>query len=141
MLWLRQKLIRLHSGEGGAAAVEFALVLPILIILMFFIVEFGRLYNIQISLTGAAREGARSMAINRTTIPGQAVAEAKDATKEAVSPFIIVTDAEITVTPTTCAPNSTVEVIVEHPVDLISSGYLPYTSIVLIGKGVMLCGG
>lgn len=125
--------MRLHSGERGAAAVEFALVLPILIILVFFIMEFGRLYNIQISLTGAAREGARSMAINNA-VPG-----AKAATIDA-APSVPLTAPEITVSPAVCAAGSTVTVTVEHTVDLIS-GYLPYSSMKLTGKGVMLCGG
>ncbi|WP_244288008.1 TadE/TadG family type IV pilus assembly protein [Cryobacterium flavum] len=133
MLGLRRRLMRLHSGERGAAAVEFALVLPILIILIFFIIEFGRLYNIQISITGAAREGARSMAIHNV------VDDAKTATLNA-APSVPLTAGEVTVSPTTCATDSTITVTVKHTVDLIS-GYLPYTSMVLTGKGVMLCGG
>ena len=139
MLGLRRRLMRLHSGERGAAAVEFALVLPILIILIFFIIEFGRLYNIQISLTGAARAGARSMAIHQPTDVGGAVANAKAATLQA-APSVPLTPAEVTVTPSSCAAGLTVKVKVTYTVDLIS-GYLPYTSMVLTGKGVMLCGG
>ena len=112
---------------------EFALVLPILIILIFFIIEFGRLYNIQISLTGAAREGARSMAIHN------AVSGAKTATIGA-APSVPLTAGQVTISPTTCAPGTTVTVTVKHPVALIS-GYLPYSTMVLTGKGVMLCGG
>jgi Flp pilus assembly protein TadG len=45
--------------EDGAAAVEFALVLPILIVLVFGIIEFGfALYNKEV-ITNASREGAR----------------------------------------------------------------------------------
>jgi Flp pilus assembly protein TadG len=43
--------------------VELALVLPILLLLVFGIVDFGRAYNAQISLTQAAREGARARAL------------------------------------------------------------------------------
>lgn len=49
--------------ESGAAAVELALVLPILLMLVFGIVDFGRAYNAKISLTQAAREGARVRAL------------------------------------------------------------------------------
>jgi len=38
-------------------------VLPILLLLVFGIVDFGRAYNMQISLTQAAREGARVRAL------------------------------------------------------------------------------
>lgn len=47
-------------GQKGAVAVEFALVLPVLILLLFGTIEFGLLlYNNQI-LTNASREGARA---------------------------------------------------------------------------------
>jgi len=47
-------------SDRGAAAVEFALVAPILILLVVGIAEFGRAYNVQNSLSAAAREGVRS---------------------------------------------------------------------------------
>jgi Flp pilus assembly protein TadG len=47
-------------ADRGAAAVEFALVLPMLLILIFGIIDFGRMLNAQITLTEAAREGARA---------------------------------------------------------------------------------
>ena len=49
--------------QSGAAAVELALVLPMLLMLVFGIVDFGRAYNAKISLTQAAREGARVRAL------------------------------------------------------------------------------
>lgn len=49
--------------EGGGAAVEFALVLPILVLLVFGIVEFGGAFNTDLSVTHAAREGARLAAV------------------------------------------------------------------------------
>jgi Flp pilus assembly protein TadG len=46
--------------EEGAAAVEFALVLPLLVIILFGIIEFGfALYNKEV-ITNASREGARA---------------------------------------------------------------------------------
>jgi Flp pilus assembly protein TadG len=52
-----------RRDERGAALVEFAFVLPILILFMFGIVEFGRAYNARIELTSAVREGARAVAL------------------------------------------------------------------------------
>jgi Flp pilus assembly protein TadG len=49
--------------EDGAVAVEFALLLPLLVALLLGIMEFGLLYNAQITLTNAAREGVRTVAI------------------------------------------------------------------------------
>ena len=47
------------KNEFGVALVEFALVAPILILLVLGIVEFGWVFNGFVSLNGAAREGAR----------------------------------------------------------------------------------
>lgn len=52
-----------RSGERGAAAVELALVLPVLLMLVFGTVEFGRGYNAKLTLTSAAREAARTFAL------------------------------------------------------------------------------
>ena len=49
--------------ERGAAAVEFALIVPILLLFVLGIIDFGRLYYTQINLTQAAREGARLEAL------------------------------------------------------------------------------
>lgn len=46
--------------DRGAAAVEFALIMPVLMLLVFGIIDFGRMLNAQIKLTEAAREGARA---------------------------------------------------------------------------------
>ncbi len=50
-------------GERGAAAVEFALVLPVLLLVIFGIIDFGRMLYTKITLTEAAQAGARAGAI------------------------------------------------------------------------------
>jgi Flp pilus assembly protein TadG len=45
--------------DSGAAMVEFAIVLPLILLLLFGIMEFGRAWNVKQVLTDAAREGAR----------------------------------------------------------------------------------
>ncbi len=50
--------------KEGQALVEFALVIPILIVIILAITEFGRLWMTMNVLTGAAREGARAAAVN-----------------------------------------------------------------------------
>lgn len=49
----------LHRSESGASAVEFALVLPVLMMILFGIIEFGIALYQQSILTNASREGAR----------------------------------------------------------------------------------
>lgn len=60
--------------DGGAAAVETALVLPILLLIVFGIIDFGRMLNAQITLTEAAREGARAVALDSDPEPRVAMA-------------------------------------------------------------------
>jgi Flp pilus assembly protein TadG len=55
------------SSDRGAAAVEFALLLPLLVLIVFGVIDFGRAINAQITLTQAAREGARSLALGQST--------------------------------------------------------------------------
>jgi Flp pilus assembly protein TadG len=50
---------RLRSGERGAALVEAAVVIPLLLFVCTGILEFGRAYQTWQVLTNAAREGAR----------------------------------------------------------------------------------
>jgi Flp pilus assembly protein TadG len=45
------------GGDGGAALVEFALVLPFLAILIFGAIDLGRTYELKNTLTNMAREG------------------------------------------------------------------------------------
>ena len=52
-------LYRRLACEKGAELVEFALVLPLLLLVMFGIVDFGLLFQRYEAVTNAAREGAR----------------------------------------------------------------------------------
>lgn len=52
-----------RQPDRGAAAVEFALVLPVVLLIIFGIIDFGRMLNAQIVISQAAREGARATAL------------------------------------------------------------------------------
>jgi Flp pilus assembly protein TadG len=67
---------RRKDGDRGAAAVEFALVLPILLLLVFGIIDFGRALNAQLTITQAAREGVRLAALGYPAAEVQARADA-----------------------------------------------------------------
>ncbi|HEY3463128.1 MAG TPA: TadE/TadG family type IV pilus assembly protein [Gaiellaceae bacterium] len=61
----RRRLGQLVGSERGTAVVEFALVAPILFLLVFGILDFGRALNYYNDITQLAGQGARAAAVNR----------------------------------------------------------------------------
>jgi Flp pilus assembly protein TadG len=61
----RQKLAARALAEDGVALVEFALVLPLLLLLLFGMLDFGRAFNYWIDSTHLANEGARWAVVNK----------------------------------------------------------------------------
>lgn len=53
------------KGERGQSMVEFALIVPLFLLLMFAIVDFGMGFYSWITVTNAAREGARIGAVGK----------------------------------------------------------------------------
>ena len=64
---LKAIIRRMLKHEKGASFVEFAIILPVLLALVVGIIEFGWIFNGYITLTGAAREGARLAVIGKST--------------------------------------------------------------------------
>ena len=63
-----EKVCRLCRRNGrGAAAVEFAIIAPVFFLLIFGMIEFGRMVMVQQILTNASREGARIAVLDGTT--------------------------------------------------------------------------
>ncbi|MDH3880068.1 MAG: pilus assembly protein [Desulfobacteraceae bacterium] len=56
------------ENERGAAAVEFAIVLPVLVMFVFGIIEFGIVFYNKAMVTNACREAARAAIVYRTPI-------------------------------------------------------------------------
>jgi Flp pilus assembly protein TadG len=75
----RRRAIR----QEGAAAVEFALILPLFIVLLLGLIDFGHLFYVVNTMTNAAREGARRGAVKAT--PAFAGAAAEEAANEYLS--------------------------------------------------------
>lgn len=69
------------SWNGGASAVEFALVLPFLLLILFGIIEYGWLLTWQIVMTNAVSEGARAAVT--TNDDDEALTFAKQAVQKA----------------------------------------------------------
>ena len=101
---LRRSVSDVACSERGAAIIETALVMPLLLFLGVGIVEFGRAYETSQVLTNAAREGARV-----AVLPNQA-ADAVDArVRQYLSVGGLVSDAsvDVSVTPVSVATGST----------------------------------
>src|SRR5688572_19560794 len=129
--------MRFHhrDTDRGAAMVEFALVLPVLVLLLFGIIEFTRAYNAKTTMTHAAREGARTLALRGT------VAEATDRVR-ATAPSLNQSNLTITTVPASgvCTPGQTVTVVVSYQMQYSIPMFRDGTWS-LQETGVMRCGG
>lgn len=132
--------------EAGAVAVEFALVLPIFLALVLGIAEMGRAFNIQVSLSEAARQASRYAAIHCAEA-GYSTANAQAAGVSA-APSVALTNANIVVAYTgtgTCADGNDVSVSVSYTTPWMTGfpNLIPGmpASLNIQGKGVMRCNG
>ncbi|WP_222267572.1 TadE/TadG family type IV pilus assembly protein [Modestobacter marinus] len=124
------------GGERGASAVEFALIVPLLVVLVLGIAEFGHAFQVQGTLSAAAREGVRVMALQND--PAAARAAVQNATST-LRPAV--TNAQVLI-PVTCPATG-------GPTDVrVTISYrMPYltgffgSGVQLSGTGVMRCNG
>ena len=88
--------LRRGGREQGASAVEFALVLPILVLLVFGIITFGIVFARTQGMEAAAREGARTASLGRDVDVGRVEA----AVRNTAVPFINTQDdIQVAITP------------------------------------------
>ncbi|MFU8891665.1 MAG: TadE/TadG family type IV pilus assembly protein [Anaerosomatales bacterium] len=64
-------------SSDGASALEFALVAPVLLALLFGMIEFGFAFQAQLAVTHAAREGVRMAAVRAESDWDQALVESR----------------------------------------------------------------
>ncbi|MEW1805654.1 TadE/TadG family type IV pilus assembly protein [Pseudarthrobacter sp. NPDC080039] len=127
-----------RPSERGAAAVEFAIVVPVLITLLLGIMEFSRAYNAQASLSAAAREGVRVMAI--TNDPGASRAAAEN-TAVSLNPALAgsnITFKNLDTGTTTCATGNRMSITITYTLSTLTGIAGPFS---MTGQGAMLCGG
>src|SRR5690349_22927626 len=93
--WMKQ------ARDRGAAAIEFALLFPLLMLIVFGIIDFGRALNAQITLTQAAREGVRLDALGEPNVVSQTQAAATGLSGVTV---------QVTTCPPGAGPNANAEV-------------------------------
>jgi Flp pilus assembly protein TadG len=93
---IARRALACDRDERGAAMVEFAMILPLLVLLTFGIIEFGVAFNASSSVSQASRAGGRTAAIFSTDPQLEFNAAQAAATALDVSPN------SITGTPTIC---------------------------------------
>ena len=122
-------------SERGAAAVEFAIVAPMLVFLLLGIVEFSKVMMVQSSLSAAARDGARAVTLGSTIGAAQAVAQSA-ATSVALATSQVTVSGDCV--GKTSSTTVTVTVKYTQPVlyDVLSGA-----GVTLTGKAAMRCGG
>ena len=102
-------------SDRGQTMVEFALVVPVLCLVIFGMIQCGILFNNYITLTDATRVGARKAAVSRQTADpvGLAVTATKNAASGLTTPPLTVT-----VTATAWSPGADVSVEATYPYSL-----------------------
>lgn len=135
--------MKIKRKEKGAVAVEMAIVLPMLLLILLGTIEFGRVFNVQVSLTQAAREGARYAAIHHDE-PGLDVEGAALAAAPALSGLGV----SVADNASDCSTDSNVEVTASVALPsltgFLDAGFFGAPGIFplsMTGVGVMRCGG
>src|SRR5688500_6039647 len=125
------------NDERGASAVEFALIVPVLIVLVLGIIEFGHAFQVQGTLSAAAREGVRAMALRNDRAGAMDVVQNAAAS---LNPDI--TDAQITIDrdcPTVGGGDVAVRLAIDSPMPFLTGFF--GAGVNLTGTGVMRCNG
>ena len=128
-------MIRRHTQrQDGQAVVEFVVILPVLLLVLLAIYQFGQVFVNYMDVTSAAREGARKAAVSRaagscSVVDGLAVTAAKGAGSDLNLSNLTVT-VNRTCTNNTYAQSSDVTVTAKYPYSInimgvvVSSGTL-----------------
>jgi Flp pilus assembly protein TadG len=107
-----------YRDQRGQTMVEFALVVPILCVVLFGILQFGALYNDYVTLTDAARVGARKAAVSRHEASPAAAAEAAArASADGLDPAKL--DVNVSATAWEHGGRVTVEAVYPYEIDLL----------------------
>jgi len=112
-----------RGGERGQSLVEFAFIVPIFLLLLFAIVDFGMGFHAYITVTNSAREGARLGAVQADAPSIQQRVRDTAASLDQAKLAVSVTNAQGT-------PGESVVVDVDYQYDLITplAGLLQFIS-------------
>jgi len=118
---------RQAAPERGAALVEMALVLGLLLLLVMGIVDLGRAYNNYMIITNASREGARYGSRYPNDGPGIISATRTEATNSGILP----TDIRVTITCLNAPTGQPIRVETAYDFDTIMGGLIGVNTLTL----------
>ncbi|MEW6183388.1 MAG: TadE/TadG family type IV pilus assembly protein [Bacillota bacterium] len=101
-----------NKKDSGQALVEFALVVPLLLLVIFGTIEFGRIYHAQLTVASAAREGARKAAVTSDTNEIETAIENAAATLNITT---VTSNSSITTYPTVCPSSGQLFYYIVYP--------------------------
>ena len=104
---------RILKKTGGQTLVEFALVLPVLVVLIFGMTDFGRVINGYLTATEASREGARVAALREDNA-------AVEAAVRKASPNLNQSNLTVITVPETRVSGDSVSVTVVYNLEIIT---------------------
>ncbi len=89
-----------HLGETGVAAVEMAIILPLMLIIVFAIIDFGRLIQARLVITSLSREGGSlaSRDIDPNSATSASAADIVTMLQTGASPLNLVNSGKIYIT-------------------------------------------
>ncbi|MBT9171890.1 MAG: hypothetical protein DDT21_00264 [Syntrophomonadaceae bacterium] len=120
-------MTRLKRDCRGQAVTELALVLPLLLLLLFGIIEGGRLGNAYLAVTHAARHGARHGAVGASD--GEIAAHVRAAAVQLAAENL-----NVEIRPALRRAGQDITVTVNYPLTL----YMPFASLVFGGNPVVV---
>lgn len=129
-----------QRADRGAAAVEFALVLPLLVMMTVGIIAFGYMFHVQSVLNNAARDAVRVATLTPAT---QAAPLARATAQASAAPSIALALTDITVDLSACAtaaPSTTIR-LAHVSIELEDFSLLGLGKLTLTGTGSMRCNG
>jgi len=122
-------MVKNNPYRKGQGLVEFAILLPLLVLIIFGVLDLGRAFFALVAITNAAREGARVYTIypSQTTVANIQDAAKREAGNQGLDMTKVSVAVTCTGTPPGCASEQPIRVTVTYGFDLTINFLFPKT--------------
>ena len=131
----------IKSGRKGQDLVEFAIVIPLLLLVVFGIFDLGRLFHAGITITSSAREGARFGTLNKEATNEEIIIATRN---EALNSGIDLSSSQIDIFYLDFLPlagpdsiNDTIRVRITYDFDFLIDNFFSFTNIQIVRQAEM----